>query len=69
MEANQEFGLEEVCLESHAPVKSSAYFKDIKDMRFAGMPADYSNHYMARINDSQYLMVSDSDCYFVAIDS
>ena len=52
MEVSDEFGLEEVCLESYAPVKSEnpkACFKDIKDMRFDGMPAIYVNRYMARM--------------------
>ena len=72
MEATQEFGLEEVCIESHAPVKSDipkAYFKDIKDLEFEGMPDDYHNFYTARIKDSQYLMNAGKDHYLVDIES
>ena len=71
MEANQEFGLEEVCFESHAPVKSDipskACFKDIKDLEFEGMPDKYTSCYMARMQGSRYLLNVDagSDCYIV----
>ena len=72
MEVSDEFGLDEVCLESHAPVKSDipkACFKDIKDLKFEGMPDDYVNCYMARVKDSQYLMDAGKNCYFVDIGS
>ena len=70
MEVGDEFGLEEVCLESHAPVKSEipkACVKDIKDLKFEGMPDDYANYSMARIKSSQYLMNTGFDCYFVTL--
>ena len=72
MEESDKFGLEEVCLESYAPVKSEipkACFKDIKDLEFAGMPDDYTYKFMARMRGTQYLMNTGFDCYFVDIDS
>ena len=65
---SDEFGLEEVCIESHAPVKSEipkACFKDIKDLEFEGMPDGYFNCYMARVQGSQYLMDADIGFYIV----
>ena len=52
MEANQEFGLDEVVLTSHVPESSNAYFKDIKDMQFYGIPDHYTNCNMARTQAS-----------------
>ena len=72
MEDNQEFGLEEGCIESHAPVKSEilkACFMDIKDLEFAGMPDGYANCNMARMQGSQYLMNTCDNRFFVDIDS
>ena len=59
MDAYDKSGLEEICIESHVPVKSEtpkAYLKDIKNLQFNGMPDDYINCYMARTQDSEYLM-------------
>ena len=64
--------MEEVCLESHAPVKSEkpkACFKDIKDLKFEGMPDGYANCSMARVKDGQYLMNAGYESFFVDIDS
>ena len=72
MEGSDEFGMEEACIESHAPVKSDipkACFKDIKDLKFDGMPDDYIKYFMARIKGSQYLMDADLACYIVDIDT
>ena len=71
-DANQEFGLDEVCLESHSPVKSDILklcFKDIKDLQLEGMPDYYVNSYMARVKNCQYLMDAGKNRYFVDIDS
>ena len=72
MEAKEDIGLEEVCIESHAPVKSDIHkscFKDIKDLKFEDMPDGYVNYFMARVQGSQYLMNAGLGCYFVDIDS
>ena len=57
MEANEEFGLEEVVITSNLPDKLNACFKKgIRDLQFKGMPDKYYNCSMARVHDSQYLM-------------
>ena len=68
---SDEFGLEEFCLESHAPVKSEipkACFKGIKDLKFEGMPDGYTNYLMVRVQGSQYLMDGGFYRFFVDID-
>ena len=72
MEVSDKFGLEEVLIKSHAPVKSEipkACFKEIKDLKFEGMSDEYANLYMARVKGSQYLMNASFDRYFVDIDT
>ena len=62
-----EFSLEDVCFQSYAPVKSSAYIKVIKDMQFEGIPDDFEfvHCHMARMGGSQYMMNIGFAIYFV----
>lgn len=62
-----EFSLEDVCFQSYAPVKSSAYIKVIKDMQFEGIPDDleFVHCHMARMGGSQYMMNIGFAIYFV----
>ena len=70
MEANEEFGLEEVVITSNLPDKLNACLKmGIRDLQFKDMPDKYYNCSMARVHDSQYLMNVRSGCYVVDVDS
>jgi hypothetical protein len=68
MEANDEFDLEEIVFSSHVPDESKAYLKEIRDLRFDGVPYDFDTQsYMTRMRGSQYLLSAGpgEDCRIV----